>query len=160
MKEPNLQPFQLSESLLKKLEAAQHQKGYCDEITHSHDAFKLFSGGLADASYLTRDGWVILEEWGWPENGPIRKATSGEAIANLLIGIRNTGVEELRSLLPQKDAKSEDCPLCVGSGWFQIVPRTSTNEPGKIICPSCSGLGWKSPFWTHLPQFIPPTSPR
>lgn len=158
MKEPDLQPFQLSDSLLKKLENAQRKKGYCDEITQSYGAFLLF-GGFGDPAYLTRDGWVILEDWSWFEKGPIRKATSGEAIANLVIGISNTGVEELRSLLPQRDAKSEDCPLCVSSGWFQIVPRTSTNEPGKIICPSCSGLGWKSQFWIHLPQYIPPSPP-
>lgn len=156
---PELQPFQLSASLLNQLDRSQREKGYADEITQSHQAFLLFNG-LGDPSYLTGDGWVLIDERWWIENGKIRKATSSEVIANLILGIRTTGVEELRSLLPQRENHSEDCSLCHGTGWFQFGIQVSSREPCKIICPSCAGLGWKSQFWKSWGnlEFLSPPS--
>lgn len=127
--------FVFSPDLVARLRAAPRAYGP-DAIETAYDAF-LVDPGMGPMTYLTADGrvlWCDLEWWG------VAEPTVGDACAAVAIGARNTGVSELRGLLPPRPDGAPVCPHCDGTGWAM------TWRAGEAVrethCRPCDGVGW------------------
>lgn len=121
----------LSPHLLSRL---RELRGHApDPVEAEHDAF-LMDPGLGPASYITSDGRVLLDCSAWDDTG-LREATEHEAIAALVVGARNTGLDALLALLPQRPTGIDPCTTCGGQRMLG----------GILLCHECHGRGWLVP---------------
>src|SRR5262245_12100215 len=107
--------FTLPQAIIDALRAVQAQRGYTDDVIEAEDAFRL-DPGLGPAGYLAEDGRVLVDFRDW-DGGPVREATSEEAVMALVVGARKTGVTELLTLLPAPPPGAQTCPTCQGSHY-------------------------------------------
>jgi hypothetical protein len=142
--------FTLSEDRVARMRAMQAANpSRLDAVTASEDAF-LLDPGLGPAGYLTFDGRVLVDGRDWDE-GPIREATDDEACAYLVVGAKKMGVPEWLALVPSMPLGGIPCPQCSGDRWITMGREVGTDAPGRMICWTCSGRGWREPRASNVP---------
>jgi hypothetical protein len=131
--------FELTPHLLAALREYRQVRGG-DDITEIYDAFML-DAGLGPPTYLSSDGRIIWDDDMWGVVG-----TRAEAVAAILVGVKKTGLIELRELLPSRPAAAADCPECSGTGRFDAHGQLQDidGRPFSVVCMRCAGLGWTS----------------
>ena len=136
--------FTLSEELLRKLRAHRASQAHTDDALREEDAF-LLDAGLGPCSYLTTDGRVLVDCSAWDENdAALREATDDEATCALVVGAKKTGIADLLTLVPAPPHSSVSCPRCDGERWMDYG-RDVRGQVIRVVCPDCSGRGWKTP---------------
>jgi hypothetical protein len=132
--------FAPSPALLTLMACVQNKRG-ADDITVAYGAYML-DPGLGPPTYLTADGRIVWDDDLWGIMG-----TRGEAFSSIMAGVKKTGVQQLRELLPEREATASDCHDCSASGWFDAHGELQDLEgrPFSFVCPRCAGLGWTSP---------------
>lgn len=84
--------------------------------------------------FLTPEGEVISTGF---EPGELKRSRESQDLLNALVW----GTERypsLAALIPERPLESSDCPLCGGSGVYE-VGRFSKET---AVCVCCGGLGW------------------
>jgi hypothetical protein len=130
--------FVLTQPLLAELRAWRAKRGAHDKIEEEHDAFCL-DGGLGPGWYVTADGRVLRDGAGWDDE-PLREATESEAFRAIAVGLKKTGINGLLALLPAQPSGGATCARCDGGRFTAVAP--DSDDPARIVCPACSGLGW------------------
>jgi hypothetical protein len=131
--------FSPSPELLTLMASVQSRRG-ADDITAAYEAYML-DPGLGPPTYLTADGRIVWDDDIWGVVG-----TRGEAFASIMAGVKKSGVQQLRELLPKRDSTAFDCDDCSASGWFDAHGelRDLQGRLFSLVCPRCAGLGWTS----------------
>lgn len=88
------------------------------------------AGGIV---FLTPDGRVLA----LPDDPADAPAVEADPQWRLVALVRAAeAYPELAVLLPARDAASEDCTECVGTGRVRV-------GPARFLCGACHGLGWR-----------------
>jgi hypothetical protein len=132
--------FLLNSSTVAKLEAIATVAPYSDDVIEPEHAV-MISAGLGPAIYLTLDGRVIEDRRSW-DDGPMAEAEPPLCYAALVVAAERFTIPELLELLPKAPSGSARCIRCDGTRWFSVGIDSRTQQPGRIVCPECSGLGW------------------
>jgi hypothetical protein len=125
--------FELSPQLIAGLRNVQERRG-SDDITRQYDAFML-DPGMGPPTYLSSDGRIVWDDDLWGVIG-----TRAEAFAAIMVGVKKTGMVELRDLLPPRGPSSVDCAECLATGWFDWHGQLKdlASERVSFVCPQCA----------------------
>jgi hypothetical protein len=97
---------------------------------------------LGPSFFLTRSGRILVTDAFEPD-APLREATTDEASAAIVLGARNLDAPQLLELLPLQPADTLPCNRCAGTRWSTLDVRDVNGIEVTIICPVCSGKGWR-----------------
>ncbi len=64
-----------------------------------------------------------------------------------MAGVKKTGIDELKTLLPSRPASATRCTACSGTGWFDAHGQLKDvhGRSFSFVCSTCAGLGWTDP---------------
>jgi hypothetical protein len=131
---------------LRNIRAEQLSQYINDEVLRSTEA--IYIGAMwSPAAYLTLDGRVIYwdsEGFGTGPEKPKETSDLKEIASVLVLASETFALPELLDLIPAMPDGSCKCEQCDGSricAWNESAPGTGS---GRLLCPTCSGLGWVS----------------